>query len=153
MLSASSFVDLRIEGSTISGAVAGAGPSAGIDVEPDTRGGLALDLRIAGNSISGNAGPGIILSLHSNTGSALNADRFVITGNKIVGNGTAGVLVSGGQADGKGRTVFIGNTVRGNHGPGVLGQAMTMTFVTARNRIGGNDGPAYQNVRRANSRH
>jgi len=153
VLSASSFVDLRIEGSAIGGAAAGAGPSAGIDIEPDTRGGLALDLRVAANVISGNAGPGIILSLRSNSGSALNADRFAITGNKILGNGTAGVLVSGGQADGKGQAVFTGNTVRGNRGPGVLGQAMTMTFVTARNAIGANDGPAYQNVRRANSRH
>jgi hypothetical protein len=152
VVSASSFIDLRIEGDTISGAAAGAGPSAGIDIEPDTRGGLALDLRISGDLISGNAGPGIILSLRSNTGSALNADRFSITGNKILGNGTAGVLVLGGQADGKGRAVFTGNTVIGNHGPGVLGQAMNMTFVTAGNAIGANDGPAYQNVRRANSR-
>jgi hypothetical protein len=153
VLSASSFIDLRIAGNTITGAAPGAGPSAGIDVEPDTRGGLALDLRIAGNVISGNAGPGIILSLRSNTGSALNADRFAITGNTILGNGAAGVVVSGGQAAGGGRAVFTGNVVRGNHGPGVLGQSMTMTFVTARNAIAGNDGPAYQDVRRSNSRH
>jgi Right handed beta helix region len=152
VVSASSFIDLRIEQNTISGAAPGAGPSAGIDIEPDTRGGLALDLRIGGNVISGNAGPGVILSLRSNTGSSLNADRFSITGNKILGNGTAGVVVIGGQADGKGRAAFTGNTVRGNHGPGVMGRSMTMTLVTGGNAIGGNDGPAYQNVKRANSR-
>jgi Right handed beta helix region len=154
VLSATSFIDLRIEHNTIAGASntyvakSGGNPAAGIDIEPDTRGGLALDLRITGNVIADNVGPGIMLELRSNTGNALNADRFTITGNKILRNGTAGVYVSGGQADGKGRAEFRSNTVRGNRGPGVLGYAMTMTFVTSANAFVGNGGPAYQNVQR-----
>lgn len=164
VLSAVSFVGLTIEHNTIIGASnayvekVGGNPAAGIDIEPNSRGNLALDLRIVDNVIADNAGPGILLALRSNTGNAINADRFTISHNTIIRNGAkdgtvhGGIVVFGGQADGKGRATVIGNAIRNNRGPGVLGWQMTMTFATRGNSISGNEGAAYQNVRRVQLR-
>src|SRR5436853_226703 len=101
VISAVSFIDLRIEDNTISGATngyrpgpgEGGNPSAGIDVEPNSRGELALDLRIAHNTIADDAGPGILLALSSVSGLPLNANRIEIVGNHILRNGRGDKVV------------------------------------------------------------
>src|SRR2546423_932172 len=59
-------------------------PAAGIDVEPNSPGDPITGVRIAGNRIEGNAGPGILLALQP--GPAV-APSIEISGNTITGNG------------------------------------------------------------------
>lgn len=161
VISAVSFIDLRIEGNTITGATngyrpgpgEGGNPSAGIDVEPNSRGELALDLRIARNTIADNAGPGILLALSSVSGLPLNANRIEISSNRILRNGRSdralrdGIAFLGGEADGRGLALVSGNVVRGNRGAGLAGSRMTLTVDARRNDLRGNADGAYRNVR------
>jgi hypothetical protein len=162
VISAVSFIGLRIEDSTISGSTngyrpgpgEGGNPSAGIDVEPNSRGELALDLRIAHNTIVDNAGPGILLALSSRSGLPLNADRIQIVGNRILRNGRSGqtvhggIVFFGGQADGRGLALVSGNVIRGNRGAALSGWRMTLTVDARRNDLRGNEAGAYRNVKR-----
>src|SRR5204862_7852717 len=100
-------------------------PAAGIDVEPDARDRPELDVRITGNTIQDNAGPGILLELEPNEGPAVIATGLEISGNTIVRNALkpsppkrAGIVLAGGQ-DGGGGTLALKIIVnRGNGGPG-----------------------------------
>jgi len=166
VVSAVTFLNLRIEYSTLAGAsngyrgapVEGGNPAAGIDVEPNKRGNLMLGLVIAHNLIRDNAGPGILFALVSSTGLPLNADRFSVVGNKIVRNGKSdraehgGIVFYGGQADGRGRATVSGNLISGNRGAALVGWKMTMTVDAHDNDLRGNGGGAYQNVKLAKSR-
>jgi hypothetical protein len=154
VVSATSFLDLTIENSTIRGATGAyaratgedANPAAGIDVEPNKRGNLVLGLRIAGNVISGNAGPGILFALTSATGRPYYADRLLVTGNRIVGNGKGGgaerggIVFVGGQADGQGHASVTGNTIAGNAGAGLVGRDAHLVLQSRGNDLTGNGG-------------
>jgi hypothetical protein len=161
VLSAVSFIDLRIENSTLVNASnayrgtpkEGGNPSAGIDIEPNSRGELALDLRIAHNVIAHNGGPGILLALKPSSGNALNASRLAIVGNRIFDNGRSdhavhgGIVVFGGEADGKGTVLVVGNHVNRNRGAALAGWQMTQTADVRANDLRGNELGRYRNVR------
>ena len=109
-------------------------PAAGIDVEPDRPSDPIIDLRIAGNRISGNAGPGIILALDPNGGRPREADRITIERNTILGNGRrttpplrGGIVIAGGQARTRGHIAIYRNVVRHNRGFGLAGHPVIGT--------------------------
>jgi hypothetical protein len=92
-------------------------PAAGIDVEPNSPGDPIVGVRITGNRIEGNAGPGILLALPP--ASAV-TPGIEISGNTITGNGLkttppvlGGIVAPAGQPG-----VTIGSNVIGrNNGP------------------------------------
>jgi hypothetical protein len=161
VVSAVSFIGLRIAGNRITGASnsykpepgGGGNPSAGIDIEPNSRGELALDLRIENNLIADNAGPGILVALNSSSGLSINADRMAIVGNRILRNGLGkgtehgGIVFYGGQEDGRGRAVVARNVVRGNRGPGLAGWRMTLGVEARGNDLHGNEGGPSRGVK------
>lgn len=74
-------------------------PAAGIDVEPNSASDPIVDVRIAGNRIERNAGPGILLALPPQPAEAASVQ---IVDNRIAGNGLkptppqrGGIVVSG----------------------------------------------------------
>jgi|GEM_PF-3312155 len=161
VVSAVSFIGLRIAGNRITGASnsyrpdpgAGGNPSAGIDIEPNSRGELALDLRIENNLIADNAGPGILVALNPRPSLSINADRMAIVRNRILRNGVGkgtehgGIVFYGGQEDGRGRAVVSRNVVSGNRGPGLAGWRMTLGVVASRNDLRGNEGGPSRGVK------
>lgn len=150
-ISAFGVIGLRIEGDTIEGVRDSppGQPAAGIDVEPDERAQPTLDVRIAHNTIRGNAGPGLLLPLDSNSGPSVLASGLVLDGNTIVGNALApspprraGIVVAGGQDGGAGTLALTRNVVRGNGGPGILWIAPRLVVSQSGNDIEGNEGDA-----------
>jgi hypothetical protein len=147
-ISATAVIGLRIEGNTIVGVRDSppGQPAAGIDVEPDDRGQPALDVQIVRNTISDNAGPGIMLELEPNDGPAVVATALEIRGNTIVRNSAkrtppkrAGIVLAGGQ-DGDGGTLLLrDNMIRGNGGPGILKSRLRLVVDSAGNDITGNE--------------
>jgi Right handed beta helix region len=95
-------------------------PAAGIDVEPNSPDDPITSVRITGNRIEGNAGPGILLALQP--GPAV-APSVEISGNTITGNGLkttppvlGGIVAPAGQPG-----VTIGSNVIGrNNGPDLV---------------------------------
>ena len=90
-------------------------PAAGIDLEPNSPGDPIVDVRIAGNRIEGNAGPGLLVALQPSP-----ADRpsVTITGNRIADNGLkqtpparGGIVVT----DSRSGLTARGNTLLRNH--------------------------------------
>jgi hypothetical protein len=132
-------------------------PAAGIDVEPDRPSDPIVDIDLAGNRISANAGPGIILALDPNTGRPREADRIAIDGNLIVGNGRrrtpplrGGIVLAGGQARTPGHVAITHNVIRGNRGFGLAGHPTigTSMIVDARgNDLRGNRAGRWHFVR------
>jgi hypothetical protein len=151
-ISATAVIGLRIERNTIAGVRDSppGQPAAGIDVEPDDRGQPALDVRIVGNTITGNAGPGIMLELESNDGPAVVATQLEISGNTIVSNALkrsppkrAGIVLAGGQDGGEGTLVLKDNVIRDNGGPGILGSRLRLVVQSSGNDLSGNEaGPS-----------
>jgi hypothetical protein len=148
-ISATAVIGLHIERNTIVGVRDSppGQPAAGIDIEPDDRGQPALDVHIVGNTIKGNAGPGVMLELESNDGPAVVATNLEISGNTIVENALkrsppkrAGIVLAGGQDGGQGTLVLKDNTVRGNGGPGILGSRLRLLVQASGNDLGGNEG-------------
>ena len=148
-ISATAVIGLRIQRNTIVGVRDSppGQPAAGIDIEPDDRGQPALDVHIVGNTIRGNAGPGVLLELESNDGPAVVATNLEISGNTIVENALkpsppkrAGIVLAGGQDGGQGTLVLKDNTVRGNGGPGILGSRLRLVVQASGNDLGGNEG-------------
>jgi hypothetical protein len=128
-VSADSVIGLRIEGNTIEGVRddPSGQPAAGIDVEPSARYQPTLGVRIAGNRIVDNAGPGILLELEPNEGPAIVATALEISGNMIVRNSLGrtppkrgGIVLAGGEDGGNGTLVLKDNVIRGNGGPGIF---------------------------------
>jgi hypothetical protein len=122
-------IGLRIEGNTIEGVRddPSGQPAAGIDVEPSARYQPTLGVRIAGNRIVDNAGPGILLELEPNEGPAIVATALEISGNTIVRNSLGrtppkrgGIVLAGGEDGGNGTLVLKDNVIRGNGGPGIF---------------------------------
>ena len=161
VLSAVSFVHLRIEHSTLVNASSayrgtpkeGGNPSAGIDIEPNSRGELVLDLRIAHNAIAHNGGPGVLLALNSSSGNPFDATRLTIVGNHIFDNGRSkgalpgGIVVFHGEADGKGTLLVAGNDVNRNSGYGITGWQMIQTAELRANDLRGNELGGLKNVK------
>jgi hypothetical protein len=148
-ISAVSVVDLRVERNVIQGVrdVPPGQPAAGIDLEPDDRGQPALGVRIVGNSIQDNAGPGILLELESNEGLAVLASGLEITDNTIVRNALkpfppkrAGVVLAGGQDGDRGTLLLRRNVIRGNGGPGILASRLRLVVDAGENELTGNSG-------------
>jgi hypothetical protein len=138
VISVTSVRDFELARCDVSGASdtngAPGNPGAGLDVEPNTVGEPVVDIRIHDNRIAENAGPGILLALTPNDGPPTEAGPIEILRNRIDGNGTketppvrGGIVVEGGQADGKGRVTIAANEIRGNAGYGLGGHPTTGT--------------------------
>jgi hypothetical protein len=147
-ISATAVIGLRIERNTIVGVRDSppGQPAAGIDVEPDDRGQPALDVRIVGNTILDNGGPGILLELEPNDGPAVVATALEISGNAILRNSRkrtppkrGGIVLAGGQDGGQGTLVLKDNVVRGNGGPGILESRLRLLVDSAGNDVSGNE--------------
>jgi hypothetical protein len=147
-ISATAVIGLRIERNTIIGVRDSppGQPAAGIDVEPDDRGEPALDVRIVGNTIADNAGPGILLELESNDGPAVVATALEISGNTILRNSAkrtppkrGGIVLAGGQDGGQGTLVLKDNVIRGNGGPGILKSRLRLLVDATGNDVSGNE--------------
>ena len=147
-VSATAVIGLRIERNTIVGVRDSppGQPAAGIDVEPDDRGQPALDVRIVGNTILDNAGPGILLELEPNDGPAVVATALEISGNTILRNSAkrtppkrGGIVLAGGQDGGQGTLVLRDNVIRGNGGPGILESRLRLLVDSAGNDVSGNE--------------
>jgi hypothetical protein len=124
-------------------------PSAGIDVEPDNPADPIVGVRISGNRILANAGPGVILALHPGGQPAQEADGIVITYNLIAGNGLkptppiqGGIVVAGGQANGNGHLLVTHNQIVRNavFGLGSTFGGTTLIVDAHDNRIEANRG-------------
>jgi hypothetical protein len=146
-ISAFGVMDLQIERNTIRDVRDSppGQPAAGIDVEPDERSQPTLGLRIADNTIVDNAGPGILLSLESNSGPAVIATDMAIVGNRVERNSRrktpptlAGVAITGGQDDGAGTLALKNNIIKDNGGPGILMRALKLIVDASGNDLGGN---------------
>ena len=90
-------------------------PAAGIDLEPNSPGDPIVDVRIAGNRIEGNAGPGVLVALQP---SSADAPSVTIAGNRIADNGLkqtpparGGIVVTGSRSG----LTTSGNTLLRNH--------------------------------------
>src|SRR5919205_115815 len=95
-------------------------PAAGIDLEPNSTGDPIVGVRISGNRIEGNAGPGILLAIQP--GPAV-APSIVISGNTITGNGlkTTPPVLGGIVAPADQPGVTIGsNAIGRNNGPDLV---------------------------------
>jgi hypothetical protein len=148
-LSAFGVMQLRIEGNTIHDVrdLPPGQPAAGIDIEPDERSQPTLGLRVVQNTIVDNAGPGILLSLESNSGPAVIATDLDISGNRVERNSRrktpptlAGIAITGGQDDGAGTLALKDNVIKDNGGPGILTRALRLIVDASGNDLGGNRG-------------
>jgi hypothetical protein len=147
-ISATAVIGLRIEGNTIESVrdAPPGQPAAGIDLEPDGRDEPALDVRIAGNTIRDNAGPGILLELETNDGNSVLATDLEISGNTIVRNALkrtppkrAGIVLAGGQDGIDGTLLLKDNVIRDNGGPGIFASRLRLAVQASGNDLGGND--------------
>jgi len=144
-ISATGSIGLHIERNTIQGVrdAPPGQPAAGIDVEPDARDRPELDVRITGNTIQDNAGPGILLELEPNEGPAVIATGLEISGNTIVRNSNkptppkrAGIVLAGGQDGGAGTLVLKDNVIRDNGGPPILETHLKLDVQASGNQLG-----------------
>lgn len=134
--------DAVVDGNTIQGvALIGMtnpdqGPWAGIDVEPDNQVNPIERVTISRNTISGNAGSGVLLAFDTLGGKPWTATQVTIAGNAISFNGIksgpflrGGVCLQGGQYDGRGLVRLIANEIHGNGGYGLCSDATGFTMV------------------------
>lgn len=138
-------VGLRVEGNTLAGARGRAG--AGLHIRAADRGQPTLDVRVARNRILDNAGPGVLLDLDPVNGPPVLASGIEIDDNQILRNARkapaarrGGIVVAGGQNDGKGVLVLTDNLVRGNRGPAVLRRSLRLLLKADGNDLRGNAG-------------
>jgi Right handed beta helix region len=95
-------------------------PAAGIDVEPNSPDDPIAGVRITGNRIEGNAGPGVLLALQP---APSTPPSIEISGNTITGNGlkTTPPVLGGIVAPAGGSGVTIGsNAIGRNNGPDLV---------------------------------
>jgi hypothetical protein len=111
--------------------------AAGLHIRAADRGQPTLNVQVADNKISNNAGPGISLDLVPANGAPVFATGIDLSRNEVLRNGRAGIVLAGGQQDGKGTLALSGNTIRGNHGPAILGQQFRMSLTATRNNLSG----------------
>jgi hypothetical protein len=125
VVSVTSVMGLRIERCVITGAddtnylpetgQAWGNPAAGIDLEPNSPGDPIADVRITGNRIERNAGPGVLVALQPSSGAS---PSVTIAGNRIADNGRkqtppvrGGIVVTGSR----GGLTATGNVLLRNH--------------------------------------
>jgi hypothetical protein len=118
-------VGLRVEGNALSGARGKT--AAGLHIRAADRGQPTLDFHVTRNRIAANSGPGVLLDLAPANGLPVLASGIEITGNRVLGNARrapkerrGGIVVAGGQKNGKGQIVLRDNSFAGNRGPSVL---------------------------------
>jgi hypothetical protein len=145
VISAFGPVGLRVEANTLAGARGQA--AAGLHIRSADRGQPTLDVRVERNSIVDNAGPGIFLDLDPANGPPVLASGIEITDNRILRNARkapaarrAGVVLRGGQNDGKGILVLTDNVARGNRGPAGLRLKLRLLLKADGNDLRGNTG-------------
>jgi hypothetical protein len=149
-------VDLTVEGNRLSGArgMPKTQAAAGIHVRAADRGQPVVNVRIAGNTIADNAGPGIYLDLDPKNGLPVLASGLDVSGNQILRNARkapvarrAGIVVAGGRRDRQGDLRLAQNVVSGNSGPGVLGRGVALAVASVGNDLRGNRGGAVRGMR------
>ena len=111
--------------------------AAGLHIRAADRGQPTRNVQVADNKITNNAGPGISLDLAPANGAPVLATGIEFSSNEVLRNGPAGIVLAGGQRDGKGGLTLAGNTVRANRGPAILGQRFRMTLTAIQNNLGG----------------
>jgi Right handed beta helix region len=122
-------IGLRVDRNTLAGGRSAA--AAGLHIRAADRGQPTLDVQVHENIVSGNAGPGIFLDLAPANGRPVLASGIDLAGNRISGNARraapgrrAGIVVLGGQDDGRGVLAVHDNVFRGNRGPAILRRAV-----------------------------
>ena len=140
-------IGLRLEGNTLSGARESS--AAGVHIRAADRGAPTLDVHVLGNTIEGNAGPGVFLDLDPANGAPVLASGIEVRGNHVLRNARrapvaerGGIVIAGGQRDGKGEVAVTDNLVSGNRGPGLVGRHLRFAVTNARNDLRGNTGGA-----------
>ena len=141
-ISAAGAVGLRIERNTLSGS-----KGAGLRIRAADRGQPTQDVRIAGNTVAGNAGPGVLLELTPANGAPVLASGIELSGNTIRRNGGGGLVAAGGQNDGQGTLAVTDNVITGNRGPGIVRRKLRLILKTERNDLRGNTGGAIRGTR------
>src|SRR5438876_825002 len=156
VISAAGPVGLRVERNTLSG---GRGlpqgqAGAGLHIRAADRGQPTLDVHALGNTITDNAGPGILLDLAPANGAPVLASGIEVSGNIVLRNARAaptsrrgGIVLAGGQNDGNGQLTLTDNVVRGNSGPGILGRKLRLVVNADRNDLRGNGGGPTKGLR------
>ena len=146
---ASGPIGLRIERSSLAG-----GRGAGLHIRAGDRGQPTLDVRVTGNRIVDNAGPGILLDLAPKNGLPVFASGLELAGNTILRNARkapatrrGGIVLAGGQRDGQGGLLLTDNVVGANSGPGILGRNVKLVVTATGNDLRGNRGGAAKDVR------
>jgi hypothetical protein len=93
-------------------------PQAGVDFEPNTAGEGNFNVQIINNTITGNRGSGLQMSVPARLGTTAFLKNATVTGNTITGNGYVGDYVAGIMLSGYGAfdSTITGNTVTGNTG-------------------------------------
>jgi Right handed beta helix region len=149
-------IGLRLEGSTLSGARGSprTRTAAGLHIIAADRGQPTLDVHVVGNTIVDNAGPGILLDLDPANGAPLVASGIEVSGNRILRNAhrapvtrRGGIVLAGGQSDGKGLLVLTDNVVSGNRGPGILRRNLRLVVRAVGNHLRGNTGGSIKGSR------
>jgi hypothetical protein len=113
VLAAYGVIGLDVERNTLAGAQRGSG----LHLHPSNRGQPILHVTASGNTIARNAGPGVLLGLHTPRGLPVVATGIWISGNTITANSGSAILVQGGQRDGHGTLSLANNLLQGNrHG-------------------------------------
>lgn len=125
-------IGLRILRNTLSRSRA-----AGLHIRAADRGQPTLNVQVADNKITNNVGPGVSLDLAPANGAPVFATGIELSRNEVLRNGRAGIVLAGGQRDGKGALTLAGNTVRANRGPAILGQRFRMSLTATQNNLGG----------------
>jgi hypothetical protein len=114
-ISVTSVSGMLIEGNHIT-YTSGTNPGAGMDFEPNSDSDSIRDVRILGNRIAGNAGPGIMLY----NGNDYVIDDIVVSDNCIRDNGSHGIHCYRTANGYVGSYSISGNIIRGNAGNGVF---------------------------------
>ena len=129
VISALGPIGLRVEGNILSGGRAAS--AAGLHVRVADRGQPALDVQVHHNVVTGNAGPGLFLDLAPTNGLPVLASGIELAGNRILRNARralagrrGGIVIAGGQDDGKGLIALHDNVFEGNRGPAILRRGM-----------------------------
>ncbi len=118
VVSAFGVIDLRLVGNTLMGGRRSdkGRPAAGLHLRPSSRGQPTLNVQATGNTITRNAGEGVLLGLRAPNGLPVVATGISITGNRITRNGGAAIRLVGGQRDDHGTVALEGNVLSGNGG-------------------------------------
>jgi len=132
VISAFGPIGLRVERNTLSGGRRAS--AAGLDITAADRGQPTLDVHVHDNVVAGNAGPGILLDLAPANGRPVLASGIGLSGNRILRNARraptgrrGGIVLVGGQDDGKGAIDVHDNLFRGNGGATILRRAVRPT--------------------------